>query len=55
VRQEVDHALARQRRDAEALPEIRPVVLEHIKPWRSLAHLHFNDRILHFISGPPPT
>ena len=52
VRQEVRHALARKGGNDLLPPEIRPVVLEGppiIEPWEELAHIHFNDRLLHSI------
>jgi TIR domain len=53
VRREVDFALACQAGDDLSPPEIRPVIIEGppvIAPWEDLAHLHFNDRVLYFMS-----
>jgi hypothetical protein len=53
VRKEVLHALERQAGDSHAPPEIRPVILEGppiVPPWDELAHLHFNDRLVYFMS-----
>jgi hypothetical protein len=55
VRREVEHALARKAGDDRSPPEIRPVILEGppiVPPWDDLAHLHFNDRMLYFMSRP---
>ena len=55
VRKEVLHALARQAGDQLSPPEIRPVILEGpplVPPWDELAHLHFNDKLLYFMSPP---
>jgi len=55
VRKEVDFALACQAGDDRSPPEIRPVIIEGppvIAPWNDLAHLHFNDRVLYFMSRP---
>jgi hypothetical protein len=55
VRREVDFALARKAGDDLSPPEIRPVIIEGppvIPPWDDLAHLHFNDRVLYFMSRP---
>ena len=55
VRQEVRHALARKGGDDLSPPEIRPVVIEGppvVEPWEELAGLHFNDRVLYFLSPP---
>jgi hypothetical protein len=55
VRKEVDFALACQAGDDRSPPEIRPVIIEGppvIAPWDDLAHLHFNDRVLYFMSRP---
>ena len=55
VRREVDYALALKAGDDLAAPEIRPVIIEGppvIPPWDDLAHLHFNDRVLYFMSRP---
>jgi hypothetical protein len=51
----VDFALACQRGEDVSPPEIRPVIIEGppvIPPWEDLAHLHFNDRVLYFMSRP---
>ena len=53
VRKEVLHALARQGGDQLSPPEIRPVILEgppFEPPWDELSHLHFNDKLLYFMS-----
>ncbi len=53
VRKEVEQALRRQAGNELSLPEIRPVILEGpplVEPWGELAHLHFNDRVLYFMS-----
>ena len=52
VRREVEWALARQRGDELAPPEIRPVILERVEPWADLSHLHFDDRALYFMRPP---
>jgi hypothetical protein len=55
VRKEVDFALACKAGDELSPPEIRPVIIEGppvIPPWDDLAHLHFNDRVLYFMSRP---
>jgi hypothetical protein len=55
VRKEVDFALACKAGDDLSPPEIRPVIIEGppvIPPWDDLAHLHFNDRVLYFMSRP---
>jgi hypothetical protein len=52
MRREVQFALAQRGSDELARPEIKPVILEGppvVKPWRELAHLHFNDRMLYFM------
>jgi hypothetical protein len=54
VRKEAQHALARKVGDESAPPEIRPIIIEGPPvppPWDELAHLHFNDRMIHFIQG----
>jgi hypothetical protein len=51
VRKEVQYALDRKHGDEWALPEIGPVIIEGPPvppPWKELAHLHFNDRIIYF-------
>ena len=53
VLREADYALERQGRDAEGLPAIIPVIVEGppvIPPPERLAHLHFNDRLLYFMT-----
>ncbi len=53
VRKEVSRALQRQAGDGFSPPEIRPVILEGppiVPPWEELSHLHFNDRLLYFMS-----
>jgi WD40 repeat protein len=52
VKQEVEYALARQGGDDLAAPEIRPVILERVEPWKELSHLHFDDRVLYFMRRP---
>jgi hypothetical protein len=55
VRREVDYALACQAGDDDRPPAIRPVILEGppvVPPWDDLAHLHFDDRVLYFMSRP---
>ena len=55
VRKEVDFALACKAGDELSPPEIRPVIIEGppvVRPWDDLAHLHFNDRVLYFMSRP---
>jgi TIR domain len=52
VRKEVQYALDRKHGDANALPEIGPVIIEGPpvpSPWKELAYLHFNDRIIYFM------
>jgi hypothetical protein len=53
VRKEVDYALKRKAGSDLLPPEIRPVLLLEkpiAEPWEELAHLHFNDRLLYFMS-----
>jgi hypothetical protein len=53
VRKEVDYALQRKAGDDLRPPEIRPVLLVErpiAEPWEELADLHFNDRLLAFMS-----
>jgi hypothetical protein len=55
VDKEVRYALARKQDDAEASPEIVPVLIEGPPvpmPPEHLAHLHFNDRLLYFMQDP---
>ena len=55
VRKEVLHALGRQAGDQLSPPEIRPVILDGpplVPPWDELSHLHFNDKLLYFMSPP---
>jgi hypothetical protein len=57
VRREVQYALARRGGNELAPPEIRPVILEGppiVEPWEELADLHFNDRLLYFMSPARP-
>ena len=51
---EVGYALERKRGDEFAPPEIIPIILEGppiVPPPPELEHLHFNDRLLYFMSG----
>jgi hypothetical protein len=53
VMEEVKYALARKQGDDFAPPEIRPVIIEGPPvppPPPELAHLHFNDRLIYFVS-----
>ena len=53
VREEVKYALGLRTQSAGELPEIVPIVLEGPpvpEPLPELAHLHFNDQILHFVA-----
>jgi hypothetical protein len=53
VRKEVRYALDRKHGDASEPPEIGPVLIEGPpvpRPWKELAHLHFNDRIIYFMN-----
>jgi hypothetical protein len=53
VRQETQYALDRQEFTIDALPEIMPIILEGPPipdPYPELSHLHFDDRILHYLS-----
>jgi hypothetical protein len=53
VRKEVQYALDRKHGDASAPPEIGPVIIEGPpvpRPWKELAYLHFNDRIIYFMN-----
>jgi hypothetical protein len=53
VRKEVRYALDRKHGDASAPPEIGPVIIEGPpvpRPWKELAYLHFNDRIIYFMN-----
>ena len=52
VRREVKYALARGASSEGSFPAIRPVVLEFVKPWRELSHLHFDDPLLYFTGRP---
>ncbi len=55
VRRETDYALKRQNGDPDADPEIHPVIIEGPPvelPWAELAHLHFNDPIVHMLDQP---
>jgi molecular chaperone DnaK len=52
VRKEVQYALARKHGDEFAPPEIGPVIIEGPpvpRPWKELAHLHFNDRRIYLL------
>jgi hypothetical protein len=54
VQKEVQYALDRQRQSEDDLPEIVPVMIEGPpvpEPPAYLSHLHFNDRLLYFMSG----
>lgn len=53
VRKEVRYALDRKHGDTNAPPEIGPVIIEGPpvpRPWKELAYLHFNDRIIYFMN-----
>ncbi len=53
VRREVRYALDLKHDDASASPEIGPVIIEGPpvpRPWKELAFLHFNDRIIYFMN-----
>ena len=53
VMEEVKYALARKHDDEFAPPEIHPVIIEGPPvpaPPTELAHLHFNDRVIYFMS-----
>ncbi|MEI6606039.1 MAG: toll/interleukin-1 receptor domain-containing protein [Verrucomicrobiota bacterium] len=53
VTKEVTAALARKGGDDYTLPDIVPVIIEGppiVAPPAELAHLHFNDRVLYFMS-----
>lgn len=53
VMKDVRHALDRKATDA-GLPDIIPVILEGpplVPPPQELAHLHFNDYVIYFMSG----
>jgi hypothetical protein len=53
VMKEVEYALARKGADANALPEIKPVIIEGpplVPPPEKLADLHFNDRLIYFFN-----
>jgi hypothetical protein len=52
VRKELRYALDRKHGDEFAPPEIGPVIIEGPpvpRPWKELAHLHFNDRMIYFM------
>jgi len=54
VMEEVKYALGRKRDDEFAPPEIHPVIIEGPpvpQPPAELAHLHFNDRVIYFMSN----
>lgn len=56
VLEEAKYALARKGEDEFAPPEIMPIILEGppiLPPPPELARLHFNDRLIYFMSGPP--
>ena len=56
VMKEVDYALARKQGDDLSPPEIKPVIIEGpppVPPPPALAHLHFNDRVIYFLSARP--
>jgi hypothetical protein len=51
VRKEIQYALSLKHGDEFAPPEISPVIIEGPpvpRPWKELAHLHFNDRMIYF-------
>jgi hypothetical protein len=52
VRGEVRYALKRQHGDEFAPPAIGPVIIEGPpvpRPWKEVAHLHFNDRMIYLM------
>jgi hypothetical protein len=52
VRREIRYALDRKQGDEFAPPAIGPVLIEGPPvphPWKELAHLHFNDKLLYFM------
>jgi hypothetical protein len=54
VRRETRYALKQQAGDDFAPPEICPVIIEGppvARPWRELAHLHFNDSLIYIKAG----
>lgn len=54
VMEEVKYALARKNNDDLAPPEVCPIIIEGPpvpSPPAELAHLHFNDRLIYFMSG----
>jgi hypothetical protein len=54
VMKEVRYALWLKKGDDQAPPEIVPIIIEGppiVPPPAELAHLHFNDQFLYFISG----
>ncbi len=53
VRREVTYALARKAGGDHLSPAIRPLIIEGppvALPWEELAHMHFDDRLLHLMS-----
>ena len=53
VEREVLYAIGRKHGDEDAAPAIKPVMLEGpppVTPPESLRSLHFNDKLLYFIS-----
>lgn len=53
VHKEIEAALARKAGDETNAPDIVPVIIEGppiVEPPPALAHLHFNDRLLYFMS-----
>jgi TIR domain len=54
VRTETQYALKRKGDDDFAPPVIHPVILEGPpipRPWPELAHMHFGDRLVYFMTG----
>jgi TIR domain len=52
VRRELRYALDRKQGDERAAPAIGPVIIEGPPvptPWKELAYLHFNDRMIYFM------
>lgn len=57
VRKEAQHALKQKDGNEFAPPEIKPIILEGPPvplPWKELAHLHFNDRLIYFMNRQTP-
>jgi hypothetical protein len=53
VRKEIRYALSHKHGDEFAPPEIGPVIIEGPpvpRPWKELAHLHFNDRMIYLMN-----